>query len=86
MRFTKYEILEDRCKDCGTCLEECPEDAIRRTEGDVCTIDQERCSYCGICVEVCQLKAVKTTFSFSTFLRSLRTFNQEGTKRDARKE
>jgi len=45
LRFRKYEVLEDRCKNCGGCLEECPDSAMRRTEKDICEIDEELCSY-----------------------------------------
>ena len=86
LRFTKYEILEDRCKDCGTCLEECPEGAIKRTEKDICEIDEERCSYCGICMDVCELKAVKKTFNISTFLKSLKKSKENGGRSHAHKE
>lgn len=86
MRFRKYKILADRCKDCGGCLEECSEKAIHRTERDVCEIDEALCTYCGVCVEVCQLKAVKMTFSISTFLKSLRDFKRKGGKTHVRKE
>ena len=86
MRFRKYEILADRCKFCGGCLENCPEGAIERTERDVCEINEDLCSYCGICKEVCQLKAVKLTFSVSTFLKSLRFSLSARAKRYVRKE
>jgi NADH-quinone oxidoreductase subunit F len=71
LRFTKYVILEDRCKFCGACLEGCPEKAIVRTDRDVCTIDEDACSFCGLCLEVCQAQAVKKVFSVSVFLKSL---------------
>ena len=71
MRFKKYVILEDRCKNCGACLEICPDDAIMRTDRDVCKIDESLCSYCGMCIEACQVQALKKTFSISTFFRSL---------------
>ena len=65
MKFSKYEILEERCKNCGACLEICPDKAIMHTEKDVCRIDQALCSYCGMCIEACQVNAVKKTFSIS---------------------
>ena len=71
MKFSKYMILEHRCRNCGGCLEKCPEKAIRRTDRDVCQIDEELCSHCGLCVEICQLQAIKKSFSISTFLKSL---------------
>ena len=77
MRFTKYVILEDRCKFCGACLEACPENAIMRTDRDVCRIDEELCTFCGACMDVCQVQAVKKVFSVSVFLKSL-LFPKEG--------
>ncbi len=49
--------ITDECVACGTCLEECPEEAI--TEGDVYVIDSAKCSDCGNCVEVCPTDAVE---------------------------
>ncbi|UCF58026.1 MAG: 4Fe-4S binding protein [Deltaproteobacteria bacterium] len=71
MRFSKYVVLKDRCKNCGACLEVCPDDAIMRTERDVCEIDEDLCSFCGMCMEVCQVQAVKKALSASVFLKSL---------------
>ncbi len=50
-----YKISED-CIACGTCLPECPVDAI--AEGDVYVIDAEACTDCGTCVEVCPVEAI----------------------------
>jgi ferredoxin len=50
--------INDECVACGTCLAECPEEAI--TEGDIYAIDAEKCSDCGNCVEVCPTDAVLT--------------------------
>ena len=77
LRFSKYVILEDRCKNCGACLEVCPDNAITRTEGDVCEIDEDLCSFCGMGMEVCQVQAVKKALSVSVFLKSL-LFAKEG--------
>ncbi len=48
--------INDECVACGTCMEECPEEAI--TEGDIYTIDAAKCTDCGNCVEVCPTDAV----------------------------
>ncbi len=80
MRFSKYVILEDRCKNCGACLEICPDDAIMRTEKDACEIDQTHCSYCGMCIEVCQVQAIKKTFSISVFFGNLRASKERSDK------
>ena len=45
-------FIESLCTDCGTCLEVCPNGAIRNTEGEH-RIDYSRCESCGTCVEHC---------------------------------
>ncbi|MCK4378984.1 MAG: 4Fe-4S binding protein [Deltaproteobacteria bacterium] len=50
-------VITDECVSCGTCAEECPEDAI--SEGDdIYVIDPEKCVECGSCVEVCPSDAI----------------------------
>lgn len=49
--------INDECVACGTCIEECPEEAI--TEGDLYVIDANKCSDCGNCAEVCPTDAVE---------------------------
>ena len=51
-------VINDECVACGTCVEECPEDAITES-GDVFVIDQEKCVECGACVEVCPTDAIE---------------------------
>ncbi|MDX9909550.1 MAG: 4Fe-4S binding protein [Mariniphaga sp.] len=41
---------------CGSCIDECPVDAI--FEGDIYFIDPEICSDCGSCVEVCPVECI----------------------------
>ncbi len=50
-----YVINED-CIACGTCIDECPVDAI--SEGDIYVIDPEVCTDCGTCAEVCPTEAI----------------------------
>lgn len=52
-----HKINED-CTACGTCIEECPEEAI--SEGDpIYVIDPEKCNDCGTCMENCPSEAIK---------------------------
>ena len=50
-----YVINED-CIACGTCIDECPVDAI--SEGDIYVIDPELCTDCGACADVCPTEAI----------------------------
>ena len=48
--------ISDECIACGTCIEECPVDAI--SEGEIFIIDGELCTDCGTCVDVCPTDAI----------------------------
>ena len=50
-----YVISED-CIACGTCIDECPVEAI--SEGDIYTINSELCTDCGSCAEACPTEAI----------------------------
>lgn len=51
-----YVITED-CVACGTCIEECPNEAIK--EGDpIFVIDADACADCGSCADVCPNAAI----------------------------
>lgn len=71
LKVKKFRILAERCKNCGVCLEKCPEGAIARNHADICEILEDSCSFCGICKEVCQVQAVKETFSAWLFWKHL---------------
>jgi len=45
-----YKISDD-CTACGTCIDECPVEAI--SEGDIYKIDPDACTDCGACADVC---------------------------------
>ncbi len=51
-----YKILADECTACGTCIDECPVEAI--SEGDVYKIDPDICTDCGACADVCPVEAI----------------------------
>ena len=51
-----YKIT-DECVSCGTCVDECPVEAI--SEGaEIYVIDPEKCTDCGACEEVCPAEAI----------------------------
>ena len=51
-----YRIAAEECQACGTCKDECPQEAIM--EGDVYTIDAEKCVECGACAANCPVNAI----------------------------
>lgn len=51
-----YVITED-CVACGTCISNCPVEAI--SEGDIYVIDADTCIDCGTCAGVCPTEAIE---------------------------
>lgn len=49
-------VISDACIACGSCIAECPVDAI--SEGDIYVIDPDKCIDCGACVDVCPTDAI----------------------------
>lgn len=51
-------VITDECICCGTCIDECPAEAI--SEGDdKYTIDADACTDCGACADVCPTDAIE---------------------------
>lgn len=51
-----HKIDPEECTACGSCMEECPEDAI--VEGDDFYTITDACIDCGSCVEACPVDAI----------------------------
>jgi len=49
-------VINDDCVACGTCIDECPVEAI--SEGDIYVIDADICTDCGSCADVCPTEAI----------------------------
>lgn len=49
-------VISDACTACGSCLPECPVEAI--SEGDIYVIDPEKCTDCAACVAACPTEAI----------------------------
>lgn len=55
----KVKVREERCKQCGICVEACPKNAISFKEEISMTgyrpvvVDDEKCIGCGICYTMC---------------------------------
>ncbi|MCQ2751507.1 MAG: 4Fe-4S binding protein [Coriobacteriales bacterium] len=46
------EINEELCNSCGTCVDECPAEALSIGE-DCVEVDEDVCLDCGVCVDAC---------------------------------
>ena len=51
-----YKINPDLCAACGTCIGECPQEAI--SEGAAYSINPDLCIECGACADVCPCEAI----------------------------
>ncbi len=49
-------VISNDCTACGTCIDECPVEAI--SEGDIYKIASDTCIDCGACSEVCPMEAI----------------------------
>lgn len=54
--FVMAYVISDECTACGSCINECPVDAI--SEGDIYVIDPETCIDCAACADVCPVEAI----------------------------
>jgi pyruvate ferredoxin oxidoreductase delta subunit len=57
-RDQRPEIDSERCTQCGTCKEVCPDDAVRHV-GARYEIDYDFCKGCGICAHECSALAIR---------------------------
>lgn len=55
----EYSIDKDKCKGCGVCAKNCPQDAITGESNEPHEISLETCVKCGICMESCNFDAVR---------------------------
>ena len=52
------KVNEELCTGCGACVEVCPVEAIRLSNGKA-QIDGEKCVDCGVCVGECPTDAIR---------------------------
>lgn len=53
-------VNPDECSGCGTCVDECPSEAITLDEEKgIAVIDNDECVECGACEEACPSQAIK---------------------------
>lgn len=51
-------INADECVGCGTCVDECPVEAISMNDDNIAVVDADECTDCGSCVDVCPTDAI----------------------------
>lgn len=52
------KVKQDDCIACGTCIENCPENAISRVKNNKALVNEELCIGCGECVAFCPVSAI----------------------------
>lgn len=61
-KLYNHVISQSACNQCGDCVKECPEKAIKVTKKDgkiTHEIDPALCTQCGLCIEKCPLEAIE---------------------------
>jgi len=53
-----YFIIADKCKGCGICAKNCPQQCISGQPKTPYTIDSSKCIKCGVCMQKCPFKAI----------------------------
>jgi ferredoxin len=51
-------VNREECVGCGTCVEECPEEAITLDDEDKAVVNKEKCTECKTCLENCPSEAI----------------------------
>lgn len=51
-------VKREECVSCGTCVEECPEEAITLDDQEIAVVNKEKCTECATCVEACPSEAI----------------------------
>ena len=52
------KVNADECVGCGTCVDECPSEAISMNDDDIAVINADECTDCGMCVDACPTEAI----------------------------
>jgi NADH-quinone oxidoreductase subunit F len=54
----EFSIVSDKCTGCGSCLRQCPNNAITGEKKKLHKIDPAKCIKCGACYDVCKFEAI----------------------------
>ena len=52
------KVDEEECTGCGTCVDECPQEAISLNDDDIAVVNEDECTDCGMCVDACPTEAI----------------------------
>jgi len=56
----KPRVLQNKCIECYTCVDECPTEAIIiSSRNGKAYILKDKCTNCGLCLDVCPVKAIR---------------------------
>ncbi len=58
-RTRELMFSHSKCIQCGTCVNSCPQEALRLGENGVVINDPAKCNLCGECVERCPTRSIK---------------------------
>lgn len=51
-------VDKEKCDGCGTCVEECPVEAISLVDEEYAVVDEEECTECEVCIDECPNEAI----------------------------
>ena len=51
-------IIRDECVGCGTCVDDCPSEAISMDGENIAVVNADECIDCGLCVDSCPTDAI----------------------------
>ncbi|ABE52473.1 4Fe-4S binding protein [Methanococcoides burtonii] len=51
-------INRDECVGCGTCVDDCPSEAISMDGENIAVVNADECIDCGACVDSCPTDAI----------------------------
>jgi len=66
MVMNKAVVDEERCSQCGLCVNNCPYSAITLNDKNIATVDEIKCRGCGICAMTCPSSAITVRNSRNT--------------------